>query len=194
MKKLICIYLLALSVVLPACKDDEYDGLLNVDPYPANAVTFPGATVNGFTLMDDNAFIINQNSLQQGNTLVVKIKGGSNKQIRSVEAKAQRFRAPITWPNVSPTVNTAAGMRIPTTFNRTIASNIPVVDFTPANEVDFTINLAALPAALTNATLGAVATPVGETPSFDVFRFFFVVTYTDDTTVVSNEVRVVVKG
>jgi hypothetical protein len=193
MKRIISIYILGICVVLASCKNDEYDGLLNIDPMPENAVVFPASEVNGVPLMDDNAFIINQTSLANGN-VVVKIKSASNKQIKSIEAKAQRFRGVIAWPNVSPTVPSAAAQRAPAAFSRTATTNLTKIEITPSSEYDYTIPLAALPASLTNATLGAVAAPAGATPNYDVFRFFFLVTYTDDTTILSNEVRVIVKG
>jgi hypothetical protein len=192
--KPIILFLFALIAMAPlGCKDDAYDGLQDIDPYPENAVTFPEATENGFTLMDDNAFIINQNSITDGQ-VTVKIKGPVDKQIASVEAKAQRFRGAIVWPNISPTVPTAAASRAPSAFSRTVTSNLGIVQFTPASEVTYTVAISSLPASLTNGTLGAVSAPAATNPSYDVFRFFFVVTYTDNTSVVSNEVRVIVKG
>jgi hypothetical protein len=190
MKKIIAL-MLVLTAVLTGCKD-EYDGLLNVDPYPANAVTFPDATENGFVLMDDNAFIINQNSVANGR-VTVQIKGPADKQIVSVEPRAQRFRGTIVWPNISPSVPTAAAQRAPAAFSRTMTS-LGVASVTPGSEVTYAIDLGSLPASLTNATLGAVAAPSGTTPAYDVFRFYFLVRYSDNSSVLSNEVRVVVKG
>jgi hypothetical protein len=193
MKKLI-IFFLAVTVTITGCKDDEYDGLFNIDPYPENAVTFPDAKVDGYIIMDENAFIVQQNSIAAGQ-VQVRIAGPANKQIVSVETKAQRFRAPVTWPNLSPTAPTGGNLRAPgAAFSRTVASNLGVTTFSPASEVTYTVSLTSLPASLTNATLGPVAAPAGATPNYDVFRFYFLVTYSDGSTVVSNEVRVVVTG
>jgi hypothetical protein len=181
---------LASILLLSGCKKDDYDGLNNIDPVPANAVTFPDATVNGFTLMDDNAFIIEQNAVANGK-VEVRIKGPSSKQITNLEVKAQRFRGTIVAPNVSPTAPTSADSRAPSAFNRTIAP-LEKVAVTPSSEVVYSVNLSALPPALTKATLGPVAVPTNA--QYDVFRFYFIVTYDDGTSMVSNEVRVVVKG
>jgi hypothetical protein len=192
--KQIILFLFAITALLASgCKNDAYDGLQNIDPYPENAVTFPEAVENGMILMDDNAFIINQNSVANGQ-VTVNIKGPGNKQITSVEAKAQRFRGTIAWPNLSPTVPTSTSLRAPSAFNRSVTSNLGPVSFNPSEEVSFIINLSALPPGLTNGTLGNVAVPAGTNPAYDVFRFFFIVTYSDGSSVVSNEVRVIVKG
>ncbi len=190
--KNISLLLLAGVLVLTGCRSNEYDGLLNIDPVPANAVTFPDATVNGFTLMDDNAFIINQNSVANGQ-VEVRIQGPGTKNITQLAVRAQRFRGTIAAPNLSPTVPTAAASRAPSAFNRTVPL-LETVTVTPAPAVTYTLNLSSLPAPLTNTGLGAVATPSGADPQYDVFRFFFTVTYDDGSTMVSNEVRVVVRG
>jgi hypothetical protein len=189
--KNISLLLLAGVLILAGCRSDEYDGLLNIDPVPANAVTFPDATVNGFTLMDDNAFIINQNAAANGR-VEVRIKGPSNKNITQLVVRGQRFRGAIAAPNISPTVPTAAASRAPSAFSRT-ATAISTVNVTPAPEVTYTLNLNSLPATLTGS-LGAVQVPADASQPFDVFRFFFTVTYDDGSSVVSNEVRVVVRG
>ena len=192
--KITC-FLLAGVLALTGCKDDAYDGLQDIDPVPANAVTFPDATQNGFTYMDDNAFIIFQNSVANGQ-VEVRMKGPANKNITGLEVKAQRFRGSIASPNISPTVPAGtAGLpvRAPGPFGRTAAPLEKVV-VTPASEVTYTIDLNNLPAALTKPTLGPVQAPTGQTPQYDVFRFFFVVTYDDGSSMVSNEVRVVVQG
>jgi hypothetical protein len=191
----ITLLLVAGVLALTGCKDDAYDGLQDIDPVPANAVTFPDATQNGFTNMDDNAFIIFQNSVASGR-VDVRIKGPDNKNITALEVKAQRFRGAIAAPNISPTVpGGTAGLpaRAPGAFGRT-AATLEKVNVTPASEVTYSLNLNSLPAALTKPTLGAVQAPAGATPQYDVFRFFFVVTYDDGSTMVSNEVRVVVQG
>ncbi len=191
----ISLFLVAGVLALTGCKDDAYDGLQDIDPVPANAVTFPDATQDGFTYMDDNAFIIFQNSVASGR-VDVRIKGPANKNITTLEVKAQRFRAGIAAPNISPSVPAGtAGLpsRAPGAFGRTAAA-LEKVNVTPAPEVTYSLNLNSLPAALTKPTLGAVQAPGGATPQYDVFRFFFVVTYDDGSTMVSNEVRVVVQG
>jgi hypothetical protein len=196
MKLLSIIFFALLSVAMVGCSDDEFNGLTTVDPAPANGVTFPDATVNNFTLMDDNAFIIQQNSVANGEVLV-RIKGPSNKAIVSVEAKAQRFRAAIVWPNVSPTVPTASTStaRVPSGFTRTsVANNLGVTTYEPASEVNYTLSLGSFPASLTNGTLGAVRIPPTTSPTYDVIRFYFIVTYDDGSSIFSNEVRVVVVG
>jgi hypothetical protein len=188
-------FLLAGTLTLTGCKDDAFDGLQDIDPVPANAVTFPDATVNGFTYMDDNAFIINQSSVANGR-VDVRIKGPANKNMTALEVKAQRFRGPITAPNISPTVpagTAGAALRAPNVFSRT-AATLEKVNVEPAPEVTYSLNLSNLPAALTKPTLGAVQSPSGASPQYDVFRFFFIVTYDDGSSVVSNEVRVVVGG
>jgi hypothetical protein len=191
MKQLFLIAILFTSV-LTACKDDEFDGLFNVDPMPANAVTFPDAQSGNIVLMDDNAFIINQNSVASGQ-IQVRLKGPSSKQIVSVEPRAQRFRGSIIWPNVSPTVPTAAAQRAPATFNRSMAS-LGETSISAASEVTYSLDLSNLPASLMSATLTEVTAPVGENPVYEVFRFFFLVKYNDGSSILTNEVRVIVKG
>ncbi len=191
----ITLFLVAGVLTLTGCKDDAYDGLQDIDPVPANAVTFPDATQNGFTYMDDNAFIIFQNSLA-GGQVQVRIQGPASKNITSLQVRAQRFRAAITAPNISPSVPAGTAglpLRAPGAFSRTSAA-LETVNVTPASEVTYTINLNNLPAALTKPTLGPVKAPTSDAPQYDVFRFFFLVTYDDGSTAFSNEVRVVVQG
>jgi|GEM_PF-2986616 len=191
----ITLFLVAGVLTLTGCKDDAYDGLQDIDPVPANAVTFPDATQNGFTYMDDNAFIIFQNSVA-GGQVAVRIKGPANKNITALEVRAQRFRGAIAAPNISPSVpGGTAGLpsRAPGGFSRT-STPLEQVSVTPAPEVTYTINLNNLPAALTKPTLGNVQAPAADAPQYDVFRFFFLVTYDDGSTAFSNEVRVVVQG
>jgi hypothetical protein len=182
-----------LTMVMAGCQNDEYDGLFNVDKEPETGVTFPDAKQGEITLMDDNAFIIKQNSVASG-TIDVRIQNTFGKEIISVEPRAQRFRGTIAWPNLSPTVPTAAAQRAPSTFNRTIAT-LGKTEYSPASEVTYTLNVASLPVSLTNGTLTTVNAPATTgTPTYEVFRFFFLVTYSDGTSVLSNEVRVVVVG
>lgn len=181
-----------LSMVLVSCKEEEYDGLFNVDEEPETGVVFPDSEVNGIPVMDDNAFIIKQNSVANGK-VDVRIKNKFGKQIVSIEPRAQRFRGTVAWPNLSPSVPSSSTQRAPATFNRTITS-LGVTQVSPASEVTYSLDIAALPALLRNAALTAVTPPTGTTPAYEVFRFFLLVTYSDGTSVISNEVRVVVTG
>ncbi|MEJ8802943.1 hypothetical protein [Pontibacter sp. H249] len=190
-----CAILLLISFVASSCQDDEFDGLLNVDPVPEAAVTFPQSVgANGFPQLDENAFIIFQNSVSTG-TISVDVQVPQGKQITAVSVAAQRFRnGAATAPNISPTLPTgttqaAVDARAPNAvINRNTAPNIAVDQpIGPGQTVTFTIPAADLPAAITDDALGPLQVN-------DVIRMFFRVTLSDGSVHRAMEVRVVVTG
>lgn len=190
-----CAILLLISFATFSCKDDEFDGLLNVDPVPEAAITFPQSVgTNGFAQLDEGAFIIFQNSISSGN-ISVDVQVPQGKQITAVSVAAQRFRSgAATAPNISPTLPTgttqaALDARAPNAvINRNTAPNIAVNQaIGPGQTVTFTIPAGSLPAAITDDALGPLQVN-------DVIRMFFRVTLADGTEHRAMEVRVVVTG
>ncbi|GGK66617.1 hypothetical protein ACD591_02700 [Rufibacter glacialis] len=167
------IYLGLLSVALwafSACEKDEYDGLTDPDPIPAAAITFPQSVeANGVARMEDNAYIIKQNSIAAGQ-ISVQIKVPEGRTIQELTSvTGQRFRSPApTAPNYSPTVaSTAANLAPNAPITRNTAGNLPTtLTGAPGNMVTYTLSLANLPAVLSDAQMPTVA--VG-----DVIRLFF---------------------
>jgi hypothetical protein len=199
MKKNLHIYILALltSLLLSGCEKDEYDGMFNIDPTPDAVITFPEAlAVDGKPLMEQNAFIISQNSIANGQVKVV-IEVPSKHQITELSIIGQRYRAPLPDASLTglltPQFSTAAAvLRAPasgTAFNRitgvyNVGVNVPVA--TVGSRVEYSFPLAEMPATL----LGTL----GDLQVNDVIRFAFKVKLADGSTHVSTEVRVVVKG
>ncbi|MCP2042209.1 hypothetical protein [Pontibacter sp. HSC-36F09] len=186
--------LVILCLTLISCEKDEFDGLLNIDPVPEAAITFPqSAGPNGQPLLDEGAFIIYQDAIANG-SVSIEIRVPEGKQITSVAATAQRFRnGAATTPNISPTFTTAttpAGLaaRAPdAVITRNTAPNLPSQAVGPASTVTFTIPTNPLPAPLMDAELSDLQVN-------DVIRFFFRVTLADGTEHRAMEVRVVVTG
>jgi hypothetical protein len=185
---------LALSVAFWGCKTDDYDGLLNLDPAPAAAITFPqSVAAHGHPIQEDNAYIIRQSSLQSGNvTLDIKVAEG--KQIQSVSIAAQRYRSPMTAPNFSPPVPADQNLRSPrAALSRTSAANIATnLAIGPANMVTFSMAVNNLPAVLTTSGSGTATTNLGALRVGDTIRFFVRATLTDNTVQRAIEARVVV--
>jgi hypothetical protein len=185
---------LALSVAFWGCKKDDYDGLLNLDPAPAAAITFPqSVAAHGHPIQEDNAYIIRQAALQSGNvTLDIKVEEG--KQIQSVSIAAQRYRSPITAPNFSPAVPADQNLRSPrAALNRTSAANIATnLVLGPANMVTFSMPVNNLPDVLTTSGSGTTTTNLGALRVGDTIRFFVRATLTDNTVHRAIEARVVV--
>jgi hypothetical protein len=187
---------LLLSLVLLSCQNEEFDGLLNVDGPSAVAVTFPQSTggANGLPLLEDNAYIIQQNSLASGN-ITVEIAVPEGQQIQSLSVTGQRFRGTVAAPNLSPTIPagstaaTSTDLRAPAALiNRNTAPNLGTnLPVTPGSKVTYTIPVNNLPAALTKSTLGAVQ-------KGDAFRFFFRVKLADGSEQRAIEARVIVTG
>ncbi|WP_018477136.1 hypothetical protein [Pontibacter roseus] len=178
-----------------SCEKDEFDGLLNTDPVPEAAITFPQAMgPNGFALLDENAFIIYQNAISAG-SITVEIRVPEGKQITAVSAAAQRFRnGAATAPSISPTLPSgtspaALDARAPdAVISRNTAPNIAVNQaVTPGSTVTFTIPTNPPPAPLTDAALTDLQVN-------DVIRLFFRVTLADGSVHRAMEVRVVVTG
>jgi hypothetical protein len=195
----------ALLLFLTACKNNKYDGLQNIDPVPEGAITFPDAIgANGAPQLDDNAFIINQNSVANGN-IVLRIQVPQGKQIDSISVIGQRFRGSQIVPNISPTVPGATS-RAPSGFGRTSSFNLPKIASEKSNTATYTIPAASLPAALSSAGLGTSLKPPtaalpavppstpATPPFFDVVRFYVLLKFTDGTQALSAEVRIVVRG
>jgi hypothetical protein len=174
---------LGLCVALGGCKKDDYDGLLNIDPAPAAALTFPqSVAAHGHPIQEDNAYIIRQSSLQSGNvTLDIKVPEG--KQIQSISVAAQRYRAAITAPNFSPAVPADQNLRSPrAALNRTSAPNVATnLALGPANQVTFSMPVNNLPAVLTTSGSGTAITNLGPLRVGDTIRFFVRATLTDGT-------------
>ncbi|WP_210463869.1 hypothetical protein [Rufibacter roseolus] len=170
------LYLSLLSIVLvafSACENDEYDGLLNTDPLPSAAITFPQAVeANGEARIEDNAYIIKQNSIAQGQ-ISVQIKVPEGRTIQELtRVTGQRFRngTPVA-PNYSPALPTgstaAANMAPNSAISRNTAGNLPnTITGGPGNTVTYTISTTDLPAVLADAEMPTIA--VG-----DVIRLFF---------------------
>ncbi|MDO6389690.1 hypothetical protein Q4E40_06100 [Pontibacter sp. BT731] len=186
--------LVTLCLTLISCEKDEFDGLTNTDPVPEAAITFPQSVgPNNQPLLDENAFLIYQNAIANGN-ISIEIRVPEGKQITSVVAAAQRFRnGAATAPNLSPTLPTAttpAGLaaRAPdAVITRNTAPNLPSQALGPGNVVTFTIPANPLPAPLMDAELTDLQVN-------DVIRFFFRVTLSDGTEHRAMEVRVIVTG
>ncbi|ALI98036.1 hypothetical protein [Rufibacter tibetensis] len=161
----LCVALLWLS----ACENDEYDGLTDPDPIPAAAITFPqAAEANGVARMEDNAYIIKQNSIGAGQISVqLKVpEGRTIQELTSVTGQRYRNGTP-TPPNFSPTVPTAAASLAPNSVTRNTPGNLPTtLTGGPGNVVTYNISTANLPAVLSDAQLPTLA--VG-----DVIRLFF---------------------
>ncbi|WP_299825066.1 hypothetical protein [uncultured Pontibacter sp.] len=190
-----CAAILFVAFAASSCEDDEFDGLLNVDPVPEAAVTFPQSVgANGFAQLDEGAFIIFQNAISTG-AISVDVQVPEGKEITAVSVAAQRFRnGAATSPNISPTLpttTTQAGLnaRAPNAvINRNTAPNIAVNQpIGPGRTVTFTIPAGDLPAAITDEALGPLQVN-------DVIRMFFRVTLADGTVQRAMEVRVVVTG
>lgn len=180
--------LLVLPLLMLGCKDDDFDGLQDIDPVPAAAITFPQSVQsNGVPLLEDNAYIIQQNSLQQG-SITVQLSVPQGREISAVSVAAQRFRGTIPAGSVSPSIPSSATLRAPAAnISRSTPPNLGTdIPVGPGNTVTFEIPLP-LPEVLTNATLG-------ELQAGDVIRFFFTVTLTDGSTHRAVEARVFVTG
>jgi hypothetical protein len=188
---------LLLSLVLLGCQKDEFDGLSNVDAAPSAAITFPESTggANGLPILEDNAYIIKQNSIASG-SVSVKIRVAGTEPIKSISVAGVRFRGPITAPSHSPAVPTGAEFRAPSsTFNRATAPNLGTnLAIGPGTEVTYTIPVNALPALLNKAGTAAAPVDLGAVKVGDAFRFFFRVKLANDTEHRAVEVRVVVTG
>lgn len=185
---------MTLTVAFGGCKNDDYDGLLNLDPAPAAAITFPQAVAaHGHPIQEDNAFIIRQASLQSGN-ISLDIMVPEGKQIQSISVAAQRYRAPVTAPNFSPAVPSNQNLRSPrAVLNRASAPNIATnLVVGPANMVTFSIPVDNLPAILTTSGTGTATTDLGPLRVGDTVRFFVRATLTDNTVHQAIEARVVV--
>ncbi|WP_181305840.1 hypothetical protein [Rufibacter sp. XAAS-G3-1] len=191
-KKIYLGFLSMALVALSACENDEYDGLLNPDPAPAAAITFPQAVEsNGVARMEDNAYIIKQNSIAAGQ-ISVQLKVPEGRTIQELTSvTGQRFRnGTPTAPNYSPTVPTTAANLVPNApIHLNTAGNLPTtLTGAPGNMVTYTISTANFPAVLTDAQMPTLA--VG-----DVIRLFFRVRV-DNTTQEQRaiEVRVYITG
>ncbi|KAA3439256.1 hypothetical protein [Rufibacter hautae] len=170
------IYLSLLSVALlwlSACENDEYDGLTDPDPIPSAAITFPQSVEsNGVARIEDNAYIIKQNSIAAGQ-ISVQIKVPEGRTIQELtRVTGQRFKngTPVA-PNFSPALPsgaTAAANQVPNAaISRNSAGNLPnTITGAPGNMVTYTISTTDFPAVLTDAEMPTVA--VG-----DVIRLFF---------------------
>lgn len=138
--------LVTLCLTLISCEKDEFDGLTNTDPVPEAAITFPQSVgPNNQPLLDENAFLIYQNAIANGN-ISIEIMVPEGKQITSVVAAAQRFRnGAATAPNLSPTLHTAttpAGLaaRAPdVVITRKTSPNLPSQTPGPGNVVTFRV-------------------------------------------------------
>lgn len=196
-----------LCLTLAGCEKDEFDGLLNTDPVPEAAITFPQSVgPNNQPLLDENAFLIYQNAVADGN-ISVEIRVPEGKQITAISVAAQRFRnGAATAPNLSPTLPTGTlnvdrVKRAPSVvITRNTAPNIAVNQaVTPGSSVTFTIPGSAIPDALSNTTIvqpdGTLAPgpPLGALQVNDVIRMFFRVTI-DGIEHRAMEVRVIVTG
>ena len=199
--------LVTLCLTLISCEKDDFDGLLNTDPVPEAAITFPqSAGPNGQALLDEGAFIIYQNAIANGG-ITVDVRVPEGKQITAISVAAQRFRnGAATAPNLSPTLPTGTSnvdrvKRAPSTvITRNTAPNVAVNQaVTPGSTVTFTIPANAIPDVLSNTTIvqpdGTLApgTPLGALQVNDVIRMFFRVTI-DGIEHRAMEVRVVVTG
>lgn len=200
--------IVTLCLTLISCEKDDFDGLLNTDPVPEAAITFPQSVgPNGHPLLDENAFLIFQNAISSGN-ISVEVRVPDGKQITSISVAAQRFRnGAATPPNLSPTLptgttNTDRVKRAPATvITRNTAPNVAVNQaVTPGSTVTFTIPVNAIPDVLSNTTIvqpdGTLAPgpPLGPLQVNDVIRMFFRVTLADGVEHRAMEVRVIVTG
>jgi len=177
---------IAATLSLFSCKSDEFDGIQNVDPIPEYAITFPDADDGtGHAYIEDLSYIVFQNSIATG-SVIVNVKVPDNKSIASVSISGQRYRGALIAPNKVPT---AGALRLPApAFNRASPYNLGTDVTGSGSTFAFTMDVANLPAVLRNATtLNAVAVN-------DTFRFFFLVKFTDGSSALSTEARVVVKG
>lgn len=197
LKNILVKYAAAATVCLTliSCEKDDFDGLTNIDPVPAAAISFPQSVgANGVALLDENAFIIFQNAIAAGN-ISVEVRVPEGKQIASVSVAAQRFRnGAAVAPNVSPTLPTgttpaALATRAPNAvITRNTAPNLAVDQAVgPGSTITFTIPTNPLPAPLVDAELTDLQVN-------DVIRMFFRVTLADGTVHRAMEVRVVVTG
>ncbi len=192
MKKLYVSLLSMALVAFSACENDDYDGLTDPDPIPAAAITFPQSVEsNGVARMEDNAYIIKQNSIAAGEvTVQIKVPEGRTIQgLTRVTGQRYRAAAPVP-PNYSPAPPTAAASLAPnTTITRNTAGNLPTtLTGAPGNMVTYTISTTDPPAVLTDAEMPTFA--VG-----DVVRLFFRVQVDNsDQEQRAIEVRVYITG
>lgn len=199
--------LVTLCLTLISCEKDEFDGLLNVDPVPEAAITFPQSVgPNGQPLLDESAFIIYQSAIANGG-ISVDVRVPEGKQITAISVAAQRFRnGAATPPNLNPTLPTGTTnadrvKRAPSAvITRNTAPNVAVNQaVTPGSTVTFTIPANAIPDVLSNTTIvqpdGTLAPgpPLGPLQVNDVIRMFFRVTI-DGIEHRAMEVRVIVTG
>lgn len=199
-------FVVALGLSLASCRKDEFDGLLNVDPVPAAAITFPQSNFgsDGRAVMEDNVFIIRQRSVADGQ-VSVQLKVPEGQQITAVSAAIQRFRGTMPAVGVSPPIpslTTVAnqGLISPgiTAITRNTAVNYtPTIE--PGNLVTVSFPATQLPAVLQKETLGPLRPVSPVTPGQDnsplqgdVIRYFFRVTLADGSVHRAIEARVVV--
>ena len=189
------IVVLVMGLTQIGCKDDELDGLLNVDPAPASAITFPQSNggANGLAIVEDNAFIIRQASLKEGR-VALEIKVPEGQQIMALSIAAQRYRAPITAPNFSPAVPSDQALRTPrASVSRTTTPNLVTnLNVPPANTVVYSFPVEEVPAILTTSGTEPNITNLGAVKVGDTFRFFVRATLTDGSVHRAMEARVVV--
>ncbi|PKV66482.1 hypothetical protein [Pontibacter ramchanderi] len=196
-----------LCLTLISCEKDDFDGLLNTDPVPEAAITFPQSVgPNGIPLLDESAFIVYQDAIANGN-ISVDVRVPEGKQITAISVAAQRFRnGAATQPNLSPTLPTGTTnvdrvKRAPSVvITRNTAPNVAVNQaVTPGSTVTFTIPANAIPDVLSNTTIvqpdGTLAPgpPLGPLQVNDVIRMFFRVRI-DGIEHRAMEVRVIVTG
>ncbi|RNI31089.1 hypothetical protein [Rufibacter latericius] len=172
-KKLFLSLLSIMLLAFSACENDEYDGLVNPDPIPSAAITFPQSVEsNGVARLEDNAYIIKQNSIAQGQ-ISVQIKVPEGRTIQELtRVTGQRFRSPApVAPNYSPTLpsgaTAAANLAPNSPISRNTAGNLPTtITGAPGNMVTYNISTTDVPAVLADAEMPTMA--VG-----DVIRLFF---------------------